>query len=360
MNSLLVEAPLNSLSFGNVSVNILRELYKKNFDIGLFPIGNIDLSAYALDQQFSQWIQKSIDNRWKILAQKPKSLKLWHFNGGENRKTPEQNLLTFYECSEPTEIEIAVAKSQDKVLISSTYAADLFSSRGCDNFTFVPMGFDESFHVTNKKYLENVTHFGLMGKFEKRKNTANIIKAWLKKYGNNNAYQLTCCITNPFFKPDHMNEIIKSTLEGKRYTNINFLPFLKTNKEVNEFLNAIDIDLTGLSFAEGWNLPSFNATCLGKWSIVTNATAHKDWANSDNAILVECDQSVDCEDGVFFQKGSEYNQGKFQSYSEETMIAAFEKAEKVVAVNKVNVNGIHLGNRLTYANTVDHILKSFE
>ena len=36
---LVVEAPINSLSFGNVSVNFLREMYKKQMDIALFPIG---------------------------------------------------------------------------------------------------------------------------------------------------------------------------------------------------------------------------------------------------------------------------------------------------------------------------------
>lgn len=99
-----------------------------------------------------------------------------------------------------------------------------------------------------------------MGKFEKRKHTEKIIKLWLSKYGNNNKYQLTVCVTNPFFKQEEMSAVIHNTLEGKRYSNVNFLPYLKTNSEVNELLNSIDIDLTGLSGAEGWNLPAFNAT----------------------------------------------------------------------------------------------------
>ena len=294
------------------------------------------------------------------MSQKAPSLKLWHFNDGENRKSNTQNLLTFYECSHPTKTEIAIAKSQNKVLVSSNYAVEKFSAYGCDNFSFVPIGFDENFFLTGREYLKSdIIHFGLMGKYEKRKNTANIIKAWLKKYGNNNNYQLTCCITNPFFSQDQMSSLIKDLFDGKRYTNINFLPFLKTNEEVNELLNAIDIDLTGLSFAEGWNLPSFNATCLGKWSIVTNNTSHKDWANKDNSILVECDGQVSCEDGFFFHKGGDFNQGFFPTYSEDAMMDAFDRAEKVIAANKVNVNGISLGKSLTYSNTVDKILKSF-
>jgi hypothetical protein len=104
-------------------------------------------------------------------------------------------------------------------------------------------------------------HFGLMGKFEKRKHTEKIIKTWIKKYGNNYNYQLTCCINNPFFKKEQMESLINNLLGGTRYGNINFLPFLPHNSQVNDFINSIDIDLGGMSGAEGWNLPSFNATC---------------------------------------------------------------------------------------------------
>ena len=359
MKSLIVEAPLNSLSFGNVSFNILRELYKLNFDIGLFPIGNVDLSTFKVSEDFKQYLQRAIDNRYSALSHGSPSLKLWHFSGGEDRKSHCQNLFTFYECSEPTDIEVAIAKSQNKVIVTSNYALDLFKQKGCDNFVFAPLGFDQDFQRTDRTYLKGVTHFGLMGKFEKRKNTAGIIKAWLEKYGNDNKYQLTCCITNPFFKPEQMSEIINGVLGGKRYSNINFLPFLKTNQEVNELLNAIDIDLTGLSYAEGWNLPSFNATCLGKWSIVSNATSHKDWATDENAILVECDSFIDSDDSLFFTTGQGFNQGSFPAYSNEAMIDAFDRAEKRLADQPINTAGIKLGEQLTYANTVQKILESF-
>lgn len=359
MKSLIVEAPLNPLSFGNVSINILKEFHRLNFDIGLFPIGNVDISSFKISQDFKDYLQKAIDNRYLPLSQKAPSLKLWHLNGGEDRKSFSQNLFTFYECSEPTEMEVAIVKSQNKVILTSNYALNLFKEKGCDNLAFVPLGFDQDFHKTDRTYLKDVTHFGLMGKFEKRKNTASIIKAWLDKYGNNNKYQLSCCITNPFFKPEQMNEIINNVLEGKRYSNINFLPYLKTNEEVNQLLNAIDIDLTGLSFAEGWNLPSFNATCLGKWSIVSNATSHKDWATDENSILVECDSSIESHDGTFFLSGQSFNQGTFPCYSEQAMMEAFEKAEKRLAECPINTAGIKLGEQMTYANTVQKILESF-
>lgn len=353
---LLVEAPLNSLSLGQVSINILKELYKKNIDIGLFPIGNIDLNVFNLSQEFINFLQNSINNRFSYIDKDTPSFKLWHLNGSENRKNKNQYLYTFYECSNPTNIETSIANVQDNVFFSSTYSRDKFVEKGCSNSTFIPIGFDQDFHQTNKKYLDGVIHFGLMGKFEKRKHTAKIIQSWLKKYGNNNKYQLTCCITNPFFKPEDMQNIIQRILDGKRYTNINFLPFLEKNSEVNEFLNSIDIDLTGMSGGEGWNLPAFNSTCLGKWSVVLNATSHKDWANIHNSILVEPNGEIDCYDQVFFQKDSDFNQGVFYDWTEDLLFNAMEIAEK--KVGQINTEGQKLAANLTYSNTTDKILSS--
>jgi len=351
---LILEAPLNPLSFGNVSFNIIRELHKKNVELGIFPTGDPDLAAYDIPDDLKAYIENSINKRWEIISPETPTLRLWHLNGSDNRKTKDQYLYTFYECNQPTDIELKICSLQDKTIFSSKYAKDKFEERGAKNTQCIPLGFDEDFKETGKSYLKDVVHFGLMGKFEKRKHTQKIIRAWLKKYGNNSKYQLSCCVTNPFFKPEQMQGIINETLAGVNYNNINFLPHLKKNKEVNELLNAIDIDLTGLSGGEGWNLPAFNATCLGKWSTVLNATSHKDWATEENSILIEPSGQMDSEDGVFFTKNSPFNKGSFYTWSEEQAIAAMEKAES--KAGQINTEGQKLRDEFTYSKTVDAIL----
>ena len=352
--SLILEVPINRLSFGNVAFNIVRELYKREYPIGIFPMGESDFSAFDLDDGLKEYFEDSINNRFDFYSKDVPSFKLWHLNGAENRKTAQQYLFTFYECSEPTAIESKIASAQDHVFFSSNDARDNFSTVGVRNSSFVPLGLDEDFKTTGKEYLEDRVHFGLMGKFENRKHTQKIIRAWLKKYGNNNKYLLTCCITNPFFKPEQMTGLLNDTLQGKHYNNINFLPPLGKNSEVNEFLNSIDIDLTGLSGGEGWNLPAFNATCLGKWSIVLNCTSHKDWATKENSILIEPSGLMPCSDGVFFHNGQPFNQGNFYTWTEEEAIEAMGKAEK--KVGQINAEGVKLGDKMTYSKTVDSIL----
>ena len=354
---LIVEAPINSLSFGNVSVNFLREMYKKQMDIALFPIGEqADLEAFnKLDKDFVKWLQSTIDQRFTKLNREIPTLKLWHINGSERRTTARQYLYTFYELDSPTEVEKSLVKLQNKTIFSSEYARKSFKLFDCDNTTSIPLGFDTDFHKVDKEYLKDKVHFGLIGKFEKRKHTEKIIRAWAEKYGNNYKYQLSCLIVNPFMKGEQMNQVIQQTLGGKSYGNINFLPYLKTNSEVNDLLNAIQIDLSGCSGAEGWNLPSFNSTALGKWSIVLNCSSHKDWATEDNAIMLQPNGKELAADGMFFSQGAPFNQGNIYTFDKDEFVAAMEKAES--KIDTENTEGIKLQQKFTYEKTVDKIIE---
>ncbi len=353
---LLVNAPINALSFGNVSVNILRELYKKNIDLIFFPIGEkVELSAYdKIDQDFIKYLQERTNNRFEKIDKNIPSLKLWHIFGSESRYTKNQSLFTFHEVSEVTPVEKNLLNLQDIILVSSNYTKSIFELNGLSNVTYVPLGFDTDFHLTNRSYLPEKIHFGLMGKFENRKNSSRIIKTWLKLFGNKSEYQLTCAITNQFLeKSRFQNELLK-IMDGKHYNNVNFLPYMQMNSEVNDYLNSIDIDLGGLSGAEGWNLPSFNATALGKWSVVINATAHKDWATKDNSILIEPSSLKDCYDDIFFKKGQAFNQGQFFDISDEEMENAILKS--VSYAKTPNPEGLKLQKQFTYEKTVETIL----
>ena len=354
---LVVDAPINSLSFGNVSINLLREMYKKQMDIALFPVGEqADLEAFDnLHKDFVKWLQSAIDNRFSKIDRDTPTFKLWHINGSERRVTPRQYLYTFYELDSPTEVEKSIVNLQNKTIFSSNYARKSFKLFNCDNTENIPLGFDADFHDTKKEYLKDKIHFGLIGKFEKRKHTAKIIKAWAKKYGNNYKYQLSCLVVNPFMKGDQMNQLLQQTLENKRYGNINFIPYLKTNSEVNDLLNAIQIDLSGCSGAEGWNLPSFNSTALGKWSIVLNSSSHKDWATESNSILLQPNGKELAADGMFFDQGGPFNQGNIYTFDTDEFIAAMESAEEKATT--VNAEGIKLQKEFTYEKTLNKILE---
>jgi hypothetical protein len=355
---LLINCPINALSFGNVSVNILKALHRKNVDICFFPIGDkTQLEAFdKTEKDFIEYLKESSSRRFHKITKDLPTLKIWHIHGSETRHTPCQSLFTFHETSELTEIEKNLLMLQDNVFVSSNYTKNIFEMNGVENVHFTPLGFDTDFCDTGKEYLPEKTHFGLMGKFEQRKNTARIIKTWLKVFGNNPKYLLSCAITNPFLDNATLqNEFVKIT-EGKNYNNLNIVPYMQTNSDVNDFINSIDIDLTGLSGGEGWNLPAFNSTALGKWSVVMNATAHKDWATKENSILIEPSKLKDCYDGVFFKQGNAFNQGQFFDITDEEMESAI--LDSATYAKKPNPEGLKLQNKFTYDGTVETILNA--
>ena len=357
MNSIIYKGAINSLSFGNVSYNLLKQLHKQKINVAFFPFGDkLNFEAFdKVDEGFREWLIASAQNRFHNIDSKTKTLSQWHINGSESRISDNQTLFTFYEVDQPTTVEKSIVSLQNNCIFASKHAFNQFKDAGCNNVYHVPIGFDEDFESSDEEYLPSKIHFGLMGKFEKRKHTAQIIQNWIKTYGNNYDYQLTCCINNSFFESKDMNNLIAQCLGGQTVGNVNFLPHLKTNSEVNEFINAIDIDLSGLSGAEGWNLPAFNATALGKWSIVMNHTSHKDWANSQNSILIDPDGQVPAYDKIFFQEGTAFNQGNINAISDEKMIAAFKDAEKICKTK--NKEGLKLQKQFTYEKTLNKILE---
>ena len=352
------DAPLNSLSLGNVSYNFLRELYKRNTKVSLFAAGDqADLSSFdKIDPDFFSWVKKIGNDRLKTFSGDSPTLKIWHINGSEKRFGKRQFLYTFYETDSPTQEEIAIINSQEHTFFSSSESCQIFQNVGCKNVSYVPLGFDEDFYVTDKQYLgDDVIHFGLIGKFERRKNTQAIINLWLKKYGNNPKYQLTCLVNNPFFKDEQFQAALNVAKEGKHWNNLNILPFLRKNSDVNELMNSIDVDLSGISNGEGWNLPSFNATALGKWSVVSNCSSHKDWANAENSILIEPFGKQPCYDNFFFREGVAFNQGQYALLSPESIVDGFERAEKLAKTP--NSQGEKLKSEFTYSKSIDQILK---
>lgn len=359
MKKINLEIPINSLSFGNCSVNLLRQLFNKGIDTSIFLIGErVDFSAFekSISMEFLDWFKNSVESSQQIHSRDIPTLKLWHINGSLSSLSRDPYLFTFYELDSPTKTELNIIKNQKKVLVSSNYTKTVFEQFGCSNIEYCPLAFDSSsFFKKERSNKDDKIIFGLAGKLEKRKQHHKVLAAWAKKYGNNPKYMLNCSIRNPFLTPEQESSAILNILGSNRFFNINFLDFMPSNSIYNDYLNSNDI-IIGMSAGEGWGLPEFQSVCLGKHSVVLNAHAYKDWANSENSVLVNPSGKTACYDGVFFKEGTEFNQGSYFDWNEDEFISACEEAEKRFESNKINANGEKLIQQFTWEKTVDKIL----
>lgn len=353
-------APINQVSFGNVSIAILRELKNRGYQPNVFPIGGgADLGTQKNDAEFNQWLGHCINNAQKDHCRKKTSIRLWHINGSlETYSETDSRLITFHETDQLTPYEINVLKNQDKVYVTSKFTQQVFATFGIQA-EYLPLGFDaHNFGALAKRpKIDGVTQFGLAGKLEVRKNHLKILNLWAKKYGNNNKYRLNAAVHNPFLKPEHMNALIGQALEGKPCWNINFLPYMGTNAEYNNFLQTNDIHLA-LSGGEGFDLPAFHATALGAHTVALRAHVYNDYLTDQNAVLVSPNGKRPAADGIFFHPNSPFNAGNFFDFEDKAFYAACEEAEKRAAQG-LNTNGLEL-QKMTYAQTVDVLIRDLK
>jgi hypothetical protein len=358
MSEFALHLPLNGVSFGQVSTALLREFHQRGVQPCLFTIGQSDLNSQDTSPDFNKWIESGIKKAFEYYDRNTPIFKLWHLNHDSlTSYAKDQTLFTFYELDNPTSIEVNIAKNQKNLAVSSHYTKEVLESYGVDNCKYIPLGFDkDNFNVKKEDYLKGKIVFNLTGKLEKRKHHQEVIQAWLKKYGNDKDYVLQCAIANPFIKEGDFKARISQIMEGKSYFNVNFLGLMQKNSLYNDFLNSGNIVL-GMSGAEGWGLPEFQSVALGKHSVILNASAYKEWATEENSVLVEPNGKEDSADGVFFKKGSPYNQGNIFTFDEDAFIDGCEKAIERYKASPENTSGLKLQEDFTYSKTVDAIME---
>lgn len=345
-NKIAFNVPINSVSFGQTSVALLREVCNEEIVSSIFPIGQSDLSSQPEDKNFSMWLDLCLKRALKKHSRETPVFKLWHINDAMQSVSQQQTLLTFHETDSLTDTEVNILNNQKATIVTSSYSKEVFEGYGVNNVYHVPLGLDTfNFKALNKKYYDDDTIvIGVLGKFENRKHTARILNLIAQKYGNNNKVRVHVAVFNPFFKQEDNQQLIGRALNGIQVWNFNFQGFLAKNSLYNDLLNSIDV-VVGMSGGEAFDLPVYQSVALGKHCVALNAHVYKDYLNSDNAVLVEPSGKMSAVDNVFFRQDSEFNVGNFFTWEDEAFVSGLEKAVERARINKVNEAGKTLAKR---------------
>lgn len=360
MENFALNLGINRTSLGQVSICLLKEIYKRELSPCIFPIGNIDLSTHKKDEDFNKWLTDCIQKSCSSHDRNNIILKNWHLSGGLESFSKEQALFSYLETDRATETELNVIKNQKVVFVCNEYLKNLLNKQGADNVVYCPLGFDsESFYDIKKKcYNDDRIVFLISSKFEQRKGHTRAIRAWCKKFGNDKRFCLHVAITNSFLNPEQNNQILNQIFENKKPWNVNILPLTATNQEYNSVLNSCGI-VIDMSHNENFSLPSFQCVAIGKHAVLHNVCGIKQWSSPENSILVEPNgEMIDAADGMFFNKGGPFSQGKYFNWNDEDFLVGCEKAVERFNKNPFNEAGTQLQHKFTYSKTLDIILKN--
>ena len=130
-----------------------------------------------------------------------------------------------------------------------------------------------------------------------------------------------------------------------------------TLSEYSSLIGGCDIVIDG-GANENWSLPSFHATALGKHMVGIRANGVAEWANDENAILIETNGKEPCYDDRFFRPGP-FSQGEFMTWDEEQFKNAMLKVLDRFNSNPINTKGLELKDKFKWSSVVDSILESF-
>ena len=355
------DTPVNNLSFGLVGFNILKELIRRGQPLEILAKGgSLDFTSFdKASDELKSLIRAKASSFYANYSKDNPTLQLWHINSSESHVGRNNNLLTFFELDQLTPSETNILNNHNQVFVTNEEARQTFINYGVTVPVYnVPLGFDrDQFFSTGKKYLsDNITVWAINGKFEKRKKTLETARLWLKKFGNNRAHRLHLHIFNPFFTKEQNQQLAAQIFEGVEYWNCSLFSYTATLSELNDSYNCANI-VIDMSGGEGWSLPSFHMTGLGKHCIALKSTGIKEWATEENAVLVYPNGKEDCEDKVFFHKGQLFNQGNFYTFDPAEFA---DKLDVVLArslKSRVNSAGLLIQEQFTWERTVDKLLE---
>ena len=350
MNQLNMMCPINSTGYGITSFNIFKSLRDKT-DITLFPIGQPSID----NQECYQLIASSIQKQETFNKNNP-CFKIWHqFDLATRIGLSKYVALTFFEIDKLKPNEIQMINSTDTMVVASSWAKQILQN---NNITIpinvVPMGVDPT--VFNESVIKSVKKdndkyvFINIGKWEVRKGHDILVELFNDAFEETDNVELWMVNHNHFLNTNENNAWINLYKNSKLGSKIQIVPRLPTHSDVAKVMAMSDCGIFP-SRAEGWNIEVPELFALNKPVILSNYSAHTEYANKDNSYLLEIDGLTEARDDKFFD-----GYGNWANLSDNFYDQAIESMRYVYKNNiRSNPNGLIMAKNLSWENTANMI-----
>lgn len=337
-------APINQLSYGLVSWNIMKELDLLT-NISFFEI--IDRSSQPTQEQVP-FLRKWIKNAQMFDPYEP-CLRIWHQNDMAKRVGKAKLIgWPIFELNGFSSLEKHHLSTLDEIIVCSEWAKSIVlgnvSTKKCH---VVPLGVDTSIFYNRNTTLNKYVFLNI-GKMEYRKGHDLIIAAFSDAFNKNDNVELWLSWDNPF--PNcNKNYWINLCKSSKLSSKIKFIPRLETQEELSLLANQASCGIFP-SRAEGWNLPLLEMMACGKPVIATNYSAHTEYCNTDNSFLVDCELEP-AKDNEWPQFDGTFEWGK-PNYDQ------LVEHMRYVYNNNIrnNIEGEKIANKLSWASSARKVL----
>lgn len=340
--------PYCSTSYGICGVNLLTALNKLEKEVSLFPIsGRIEKPADHHIEALEKALEKA-----KTFDYDAPSLRLYHqFALQESIGKGLKTGYTFFELDTLQPHEVHQLNYLDIVFSPSEWAKKVMIKNGVTtkieilNPGIDKLIFDQAKPADITTDQKNTTIFLSCGKWEYRKAHDVILDAFNSAFEpNDNVLLITLCfnpiITNGFNGPEESKAWETTYLnskmgQAKRINVIN--QRFETQSEIASIMKAVDCGLFP-SRAEGWNMPAAEMLYLGKHCIMSDYSAHTEFAKNGGARLIPITELEEAYAPPFFPEGrgnwAGYNKDSFEQFVYLMRQVHYEKQNGELGINK--------------------------
>ena len=284
-----LQGPINSLGYGQVSLNIAKALYNRKVDVTLFPIGKSEINSIHDTNVIQEQLNNLINGNYDSLSP---TIKIYHqFALAEHVGRGKYFGWPIFELDTFSDLEKAHLGSCDELIVCSDWARLICRENGIEcPINVVPLGYDPSiFYPSIVKPKTDSYVFFNCGKWETRKGHDVLVDAFCNSFSPADNVELWMMTSNPFLTPDEVKAWENKYKRCKLWSKVKLLPRVKTHEEVQNIIQNIDCGVL-LSRAEGWNLEALEILACGKELIITNCTGHTAFVNKNNSRLIDMEE----------------------------------------------------------------------
>lgn len=296
MKYLNLHAPINNLGYGIVSNGLCHALQLQGVTVSLFPIGIPTIPSEKYRDNITRAIECAKNFKYSATC-----LKIYHqFDLATRIASGPYLAYPFFELDNFTPQEIHHLCLPDTLIVSSRWARDIVSQRTNRESVVVSPGVDT--YIFTAKQLDSKPNFVFLnvGKWEKRKGHDVLAKCFSKAFTRRDNVELWMMPTNPFLPDEKVQEWKRLYNNSELGFKIKILPHQHTHNEVAHIMKQADCGVFP-SRAEGWNLELLEMMACGQPVIATNYSAHTEFCHSNNAYLIDIDNTESAHDGIWFK-----------------------------------------------------------
>jgi len=352
-------APINSLSYGLVGLNVLLSLVKAGHSVAWFPIGQTEappethdtLRAAMLNGQCPDFDAPSVrlfhENSLAQHVGRGKRIGWPIFEVNSFDRTRKQHLM-----------------GQDELIVCSKWAKDvcLDNHLGLMPIHVVPLGVD-----TNIFYPKTAPYFGPttfihIGKREYRKSQYEMLQCFEKAFRPTDNVKLIVVWGSQILKQTNPQEHDRWThlfTGSPMASKIELVEWVESQQQVAQMLREADCGLF-LSKSEGFNLGLLESMAVGNFNIVLNATGPTEFITKESCLLVESTACESIYDGVWFKDA---DLGTWHAFGEEQINRTVDLMQYVFTAKQdemlyINKKAIDRASQFTWEATANKLVRA--